>query len=113
MDEPRLKKLCLTVAKADCANNCDGQCIPQGVPCFAYIPACGVCTWFRDAVLPANGPLQSAVLEKMGETPVTGKTCDICGQPFSPVPIGSVIARIVQKKLIGLPMHGVYVITAL
>ena len=80
MDEPRLKKLCLTVAKADCANNCDGQCIPQGAPCCAYVPDCGVCAWFLNAVLPLDKPLLAAVKEKMGEGPALGKKCTVCGK---------------------------------
>ena len=84
MDSPKLKKACLAFAKAECANCHDGQCIPQDVPCCAYIPDCGVCTWFLNAVLPLDKPLLAAVKGKMGDAPAAGKKCTVCGKVFIP-----------------------------
>lgn len=84
MDDPRLKKACLAFARAECANNCDGQCIPQDAPCCAYVPDCGVCAWFLNAVLPLNQALQTFVNQKMTESPKTGMRCTVCGKTFIP-----------------------------
>ena len=84
MNDPKLKKACLAFAKAECANNYDGNCCPQDTQCFAFSLGCGFCTWFLNAVLPLNPVLQSAVMEKMGETPSAGKLCAVCGKPYIP-----------------------------
>ena len=84
MTDSRLKSACLALAKGECANNYNGQCISKDCPCFALDPNAWVCTWFLNAVLPLDKPLLAAVKEKMGEAPVTGKKCTVCGKSFIP-----------------------------
>ena len=84
MDDPKLKKACLAFARAECANCYDGQCIPQDVPCCAYVPDCGVCTWFLNAGLPLDRALQAAVKGNMGNATADGKKCTVCGKVFIP-----------------------------
>lgn len=85
MNDPKLKKTCMAFAKAECANNYDGNCCPQDTQCFAFSLECGFCTWFLNAVLPLNPALQAAVQTRMAEAPVAdGKTCTVCGEQFIP-----------------------------
>ncbi len=84
MDDAKLKKACLALAKAECANYYDGQCVPKDCPCFVYEPRGWVCTWFFNAVLPLDQELQVFVNQKMTESPKTGKQCAVCGKRFIP-----------------------------
>ena len=45
MTEQKLKSACEFFARIECANNCDGQCLPRDCPCFVYAERGWVCTW--------------------------------------------------------------------
>lgn len=84
MTEQKLKSACEFFARIECANNCDGQCLPRDCPCFVYAERGWVCTWFLNAVVPLNQALQAFVNQKMTESPKTGRRCTVCGKAFIP-----------------------------
>ncbi|MBQ4074549.1 MAG: cysteine-rich VLP protein [Clostridia bacterium] len=89
MTEKALQKRCIQYARQECANDCDGQCIPQDCPCFAYECHGWVCTYFLNAVLPMNPGLNALVRAKMEHAAEQKgkmeKPCALCHQPFYPV----------------------------
>lgn len=82
--DPKLKRICAVFAAKECANNHDGRCLLEDCPCFAFVPLCGVCHYFLEAVLPLNPLLLAEVKKRIDGEPVTKKKCVVCGAAFIP-----------------------------
>ena len=87
-NDEKLRKACHRYAAEECTNNREGFCLPQDVPCFAYVSGAGVCTYFLNAVLPGNEVLENDVRQALAtdehaESRQT-RNCAMCGEPFLP-----------------------------
>ena len=83
------------LATKECANWCDGSCIPEDRPCHVINPAystiydgCVDCDWFIQAVLHLQPELRSAYWHKIfreeGQAGEGWKECPRCHKPFVP-----------------------------
>ena len=83
------------LATKECANWCDGYCIPEDRPCHVINPAystvhdgCIDCDWFVQAVLPQRHELRSAywheIFREEGQASWGWKECSRCGKLFVP-----------------------------
>ena len=83
------------LARQECANWCEGTCLPEDCPCRVIQPAyttvhdgCINCDWFVQAVLPLHLELQPAywheIFREEGEAGEGWKECLRCHKPFVP-----------------------------
>lgn len=83
------------LATKECANWCDGSCIPEDRPCHVINPAYSTiydgsvdCDWFVQAVLPLQPELRSAywheIFREEGQASEGWKECPRCHKPFVP-----------------------------
>ena len=82
--DSKLKRLCEAFAEKECANNQNGRCLPMDCPCFAFVPKCGVCTYYLNNVQPQNPSLLAEVMKKIDGEPKPTKKCAVCGAAFMP-----------------------------
>lgn len=70
-----------------CANydNRDKLCLPLDCPCYMLNKwwTGALCRYFRDAVLPTDPALESAITGE--DTSLKQKTCPVCGKSYIPI----------------------------
>ena len=71
------------LAEDECANYCEGECLPADKPCKVITDNGDICRYFAEAVLPLDITLQRAVLSSDADQ-ISMKCCEDCGAGFKP-----------------------------
>ncbi len=83
----KLIKSCRRLAREECANYRDGDCLPADRPCSVFPKTGGICQYFRNAVLPLERELCAMVEEKLQPSvadKANWQTCGDCKRTFIP-----------------------------